>query len=105
MSKKNDYIKSLFNSKHVSESYAETEAKLRKAKIKIQVEAVKGNLVLLVTKKGHEFTSGHVGKVTAVTENDYTFMMKLNGKEVEQTLPYNFLDKQGLITVGFYKVK
>lgn len=105
-SKNNDFIQGIYKkNKNVSDSYAQTEAYLRKNKIKPKVEASEGDIVLLVTKKGHQYTSGHVGTVTSVGEESYTFKFLFMGKEKEQTLPYNFLAKQGLITVGFYTLK
>jgi len=101
-----DFIKETYKKvKNVNDNYATTEAHFRAKKIKPRVEAEIGDVVLLVTKKGHEYKSGHVGTVTAVGEETYSFDMMFNGSVKSFTLPYNFLAKEGMITVGFYTAK
>lgn len=103
--KSKDFISTVYKDRGLTDSYSETLAKLTQKKVKGKVEASVGDVVLLVTKKGYENVSGHVGTVTAVTDNDYTFDMLFAGEKKKFTLPYNFLAKKGLVTVGFYTVK
>jgi len=104
MSKKANYIKKEFGAGY-SDSYPDTVATLIKKKVEVKVEAAKGDLVLLVTKKGHENTAGHVGKVTAVRAKDYSFETMINGEVKTFKMPYNFLAKSGMVTIGFYTTK
>ena len=102
---KKDFINGVYKKDGINDGYATTLATLTRAKSKLKTTAEVGDVVLLVVKKGYENTSGHVGTVTAVTDKDYTFETVLNGIVKTMTLKYNFLDKKGFVTVGFFKVK
>lgn len=102
---KKDFINGIYKKEGINDGYATTLATLTKLKSKLKTTAEVGDVVLLVVKKGFENVSGHVGTVTAVTDKDYTFETSLNGVVKTMVSKFNFLDKKGFVTVGFFKVK
>lgn len=103
--KTKDFISEVYKKEGINDRYATTLATLTKAKAKLKTTAAVKDVVLLVTKRGFENIASHVGTVTAVTEENYTFDMNVNGAKKSFTLPFNFLAKSGMVTVGFYTIK
>jgi hypothetical protein len=100
-----DFIEGIYKKEGINNNYARTLATLTKSKTKLKTTAEVGDVVLLVTKKGFENISSHVGTVTVVTDKNYTFQTETNGTVKTIVSPYNFLAKSGMVTVGFFTVK
>lgn len=103
--KAKDFISEVYKKEGINDSYSTTLATLTKDKVKLKTTATVNDVVLLVTKKGYENIASHVGTVTAVTDDNYTFDTMVDGVKKTFTLPFNFLAKKGMVTVGFYTIK
>ena len=95
-------IKDFLKAKNLTSRYSETLAACMRLKKTLKVTAQPGDVVLLVRKKGFENVEGVVGLVTSANAENYSFEYLSDNGPKTLTLTYNFLNKEGLTTVGFF---